>query len=252
MKKVLVTGMSGLIGSVVRERLGHLYQLSALNRRVVPGVPTTLANVANLDAILPAFDGVDAVVHLACHIGADDEWDAMLSANIAGTYNVYEAARLSGVNRVVLGGAAGVVMFYQKEAPFGAIIEGRYDEAPFPPPTITRNWPVRPFNIYGCTKVWSEAVARYYADAHGIASVVLRIGRVPHDDRPAPGRDRDFVTWCSHRDIARAIQRGLDAPLTEPYVVVDAVSRNRWGIWDYRYAEEAIGYVPQDSADDFR
>jgi len=252
MKKVLVTGMSGIIGTVVKERLGNLYELSALNRRDVPGVPTTRADLADLEAILPAFEGVDAVVHLACHIGADDEWDGMLSTNIAGTYNVYEAARLAGVKRVVYGSAVGVVMLYQKEEPFGAIIDGRYDEAPYPPPTITRNWPVRPFNLYGCTKVWGETVARYYADAHSIPSVVLRIGRVPDDDRPGPGRDRDFVTWCSHRDIAQAIQRGLDAPLKESFVVVDATSQNKWGLWDYAYAKEAIGYVPQDSADDYR
>ena len=252
MKKVLVTGMSGMIGTQVKNRLGHLYNFSALNRSDVPGVPTTRADLSNLNAILPAFEGVDAVLHLACHIGTDDEMDAMLGANIAGTYNVYEAARLAGVKRVVLGSAAGVVTFYQKEEPFGAIFEGRYDEAPFPPPTISRNWPVRPFNMYGCTKVWGEAVARYYADAHGIPSVVLRIGRVPEDDRPQPGKDRDFVTWCSHRDIAQAIQRGIDAPVKESFVVIDAVSRNKWGIWDYEYAKEAIGYVPQDSADDYR
>jgi hypothetical protein len=60
------------------------------------------------------------------------------------------------------------------------------------------------------------------------------------------------VTWCSHRDIAQAIQRGIDAPLKESFVVIDAVSQNKWGIWDYDYARGAIGYVPQDSADDYR
>ena len=43
MDKVLVTGMSGLIGSLVRERLEGKYELHALNRRDVPGVPTHTA-----------------------------------------------------------------------------------------------------------------------------------------------------------------------------------------------------------------
>ena len=37
-KKVLITGMSGLIGGVVRRRLEETYDLSALNRSAVPGV----------------------------------------------------------------------------------------------------------------------------------------------------------------------------------------------------------------------
>ena len=40
MQKVLVTGMSGKIGTAVRARLEGKYELSALNRRDVPGIPT--------------------------------------------------------------------------------------------------------------------------------------------------------------------------------------------------------------------
>ena len=55
--RVLVTGMSGLIGSSLHEMLPDKYEWSALNRRDVPGVPTTQADIADLDAIRPAFDG---------------------------------------------------------------------------------------------------------------------------------------------------------------------------------------------------
>ena len=65
LKKVLVTGMSGLIGGLVRERLEGKYMLSALNRRPVPGVECHQADIADLDAIRPAFEGIDVVVHLA-------------------------------------------------------------------------------------------------------------------------------------------------------------------------------------------
>ena len=56
-KKVLVTGMSGLIGSLVRERIEGKYVLSALNRRPVEGIECHQGDIADLDAIRPAFEG---------------------------------------------------------------------------------------------------------------------------------------------------------------------------------------------------
>src|SRR5919197_1540202 len=93
---VLVTGMSGLIGGAVRRQLGARYELSALNRRAVDGVPCHQADIADLDAIQPAFKGVDAVVHLAASVGTRAPFDEVLRANVVGTYNVFEAARRAG------------------------------------------------------------------------------------------------------------------------------------------------------------
>ena len=58
MKKVLITGMSGLIGGILREHLEGLggYELSALNRRRVEGVECHQADIADLEAIRPAFE----------------------------------------------------------------------------------------------------------------------------------------------------------------------------------------------------
>ena len=48
-RKILVTGMSGLIGSVVRNRLESKYTLRALNRRRISGLECYQADIANLD-----------------------------------------------------------------------------------------------------------------------------------------------------------------------------------------------------------
>ena len=102
MKKVLITGISGLIGGLLRRQLVSEggYQLTGLNRRLVEGVRSFQGNVADLDGIRPAFEGVEVVVHLAAEL-PPTEWEEQLATNIVGTYNVYEAARLSGVKRVV-------------------------------------------------------------------------------------------------------------------------------------------------------
>ena len=72
MLKVLVTGSSGLIGGVVIRTLGDKYTFSGLDRAQTadaPDIPTTVADVSNFDAIRPAFDGMDAVIHLAADAG---------------------------------------------------------------------------------------------------------------------------------------------------------------------------------------
>ena len=52
--KVLITGMSGLIGGLLRDHLENLggYQLSALNRSRVEGIKCTQADIGNIDGLL--------------------------------------------------------------------------------------------------------------------------------------------------------------------------------------------------------
>src|SRR5688500_16425456 len=63
-KQVLVTGAEGVIGTAIRQRLSDRYDLRSLTRRP-RDFPSYVADIADLDAILPAFEGIDAVVHLA-------------------------------------------------------------------------------------------------------------------------------------------------------------------------------------------
>ena len=72
MKKVLITGMSGLIGGLLRNHLEKLggYDLSALNRRPVDGVECFQADISDFEAIKAAFVGKDVVVHLAAELMA--------------------------------------------------------------------------------------------------------------------------------------------------------------------------------------
>ena len=126
MKKILVTGMSGLIGGLLRDHLERLgsYELSALNRRRVEGVPCLQADIADLEAIKPAFQGIDVVVHLAAYTGDIDSWEGNLSGNIVGAYNVYEAARLAGVKRVIFASSGNAIRAFSLVEPYNAITEG--------------------------------------------------------------------------------------------------------------------------------
>ena len=249
MKKVLVTGMSGLIGGLLRRHLEETggYELSALNRRPVEGLPCLQADIGDLDAIRPAFAGIDVVVHLAAFTGEDlDSWEDNLSVNIIGAYNVYEAARLAGVKRVIFASSGNAIRAFSMVEPYKAIAEGRYDDVPRDFRKITHEQ-VRPEGVYGAAKVWGEALGRHFSDAYGISVLCVRIGTVPERDRPVLTRDR--AIYLSHRDVAQIFRKCIDAPDDLRYDIFLATSRNRWGYRDLEHPRRVLGYVPQDSAD---
>jgi nucleoside-diphosphate-sugar epimerase len=252
MRRVLVTGMSGLIGEATRRRLEGRFALRALNRRRLPGVDCHQADIADLDAITPAFRDVDAVVHLAAHVANADrrgEWDAVLRDNVVGTYNVFEASRRAGVKRVIYASSGATVSNIERDAPYAALAAGRYDEVG-EWPVLTHESPLRPNGLYGCSKIWGEALARHYADTTGMSMICLRIGHVSAADRPT--KPREFSVWCSRRDIAQAVERSLEAPETVRFGIFFITSRNRWGYRDIEHARAVLGYVPQDAAEDHR
>lgn len=249
-KKVLVTGMSGLIGGVVRQRLAGQYELSALNRREVPGVKSFQADIAELEAIRPAFEGQDAVIHLAARAGNNHSWEEILQANLVGTYNVFEAARQAGVKRVIYASSGSTVGGWEREFPYNALVEGRYADVGESWPMITHESPTRPGGIYGSSKVWGESLARHFTDTSDLSIICLRIGLVNEEDRPS--QVRHFSVWCSQRDIAHMVEKCLAAPESLRYDIFFVVSNNKWNYRDLTHAREVIGFEPQDHAETYR
>jgi nucleoside-diphosphate-sugar epimerase len=249
MQKILVTGMSGLIGGAVKKQLEGKYQLYALNRRRVGGVECYQTDVSDFDAILPAFREKDVVVHLAAIVHGDQPWEDYLRNNIIGAYNVFEASRRAEVKRIIFASSGATVAGWERVFPYNAITEGRYDEVPSPWKILTHESPVHPKGIYGCTKVWGEALAQHYSDAYGISIICLRIGAVHSEDRPL--KPRDFANWCSQRDVASMVEKCIQAPESVKFDIFYVLSKNNWRYRDLEHAREVVGFVPQDTADKF-
>ena len=249
-EKVLITGMSGLIGGVVRSRLEGKYALSALNRRDVPGVQCHRADIADLEAIQPAFEGVDVVVHLAAIARGDATWEEVLKHNLTGTYNVFEASRRAGVKRIIYASSGSTISGCEQEFPYNVLAAGHYDEAPDTWQKLTHESPTYPSGLYGCSKVWGEALARHFSDAHGISMICLRIGAVNRENRPV--QPRTFSVWCSQRDIAQMVEKCVEAPDSVKFDIFFAVSNNKWSYRDVSHAREVVGFEPQDVAEDYR
>ncbi|XOV89096.1 MAG: NAD-dependent epimerase/dehydratase family protein [Pseudomonadota bacterium] len=250
MSKVLVTGMSGLIGTALRREIEGEHQLSALNRSSVAGVTTTRASLADLEAIRGAFEGQDIVVHLAAKISDSYGWDDLLATNVVGTRNVFEAAAQAGVKRIVFASSGATVAGWERVEPYRALVAGDYDRVPEHLPLIDETMPTRPANLYASTKVWGEAIARHYADSFDLSIVCLRIGWTSAEDRPT--EPRHYAVWNSQRDVVSAFRLAMTADLEERFETLFVLSNNHRGYRNIDRARRLLGFEPADSAEDYR
>ena len=252
-KKVLVTGVAGRVGAVLRNALSGRYELSGIDRVEVPGSSSTVADLADLSAMLPAFEGKDAVVHLAAEARhtPDIWWDLLMPDNVVATANVFDAAKRAGVGRVVFFSSMHVNGLYERDHPYSAIAQGEYGELqPAEIPLVTHDMPTRPDGAYAATKIFGEALGRYYAEEHGMTVICVRLGTVGRED--SPGTDmRSYVSWISHRDLAHMVERCIEATGIT-YDVFFGASGNTWKIYDTPRAWRVLGFEPQDNAERFR
>ena len=250
-KRVLITGASGLIGGVLRQALGEKHELGGVDKRPVPGFDSLVADMTDLDAIQPAFEGVDTVVDLAAVPDFDIPWDPVYENNIPSTYNALEASRRAGVRRVVFASSNHVTGMYENDLPYSDIVAGRYDGLdPATVPYVTTDMPIRPDGPYGIAKAFGEAAGRHYSDRYGLSVVCLRIGTLNREGRPLNARH--FATLLTHGDLAHLVDRCIEAPDDLRFAIFYGVSNNKWRFWDIANSRKAIGYEPKDSAQGWR
>jgi uronate dehydrogenase len=229
---VLITGAAGRIGTWLRGGLPERgWAVRCLDvvpvTDVRPGEEHLVADVTDLAAMVDATEGASAVVHMG-GISGESTWPAISHANIEGTYCVLEAARRSGVSRVVLASSNHATGFTPR--PDGGLLR----EVDAPP---------RPDTYYGVAKVTMEALGSLYVDRYGLDVVCLRIGSA----FPEPTTTRQLATWLSPGDTVSLVDAALTAP-SPGFSVVWGVSDNTRRWWDLS-AARALGYEPADDAE---
>lgn len=233
MKRIVITGAAGKIGSVLRKGLRGAYPLIRL-LDVAPlgnteeGEELFATDVRDIVALRKAMVGIDCVVHLA-GVPDEAEWEKVLRLNIDGCYNVFDAARSQNVKRVIFASSNHAVGFHRRER--------LIDDAAA----------LRPDSRYGVSKVFGEALGRLYADKYGLSVACLRIGSFRTPDRPTEARH--LFTWISHRDTVQLVRRCIDHPRYH-FVVVYGISNNLRRLWDNTNAA-FLGYQPEDDAETF-
>ena len=246
-KNVLVTGLAGKIGRIIRKNLSKEYNLSGLDLIETDGYPSHVGDLSDLESILPAFTGINTVVHLAADPDHQGNWETNLKNNIIGTRNVYEAARLEGVQRVIFASSNHALGFHPlKDNPYKQIYDGDFSNVRQPIIPLSTE-AVRPDGYYGVSKSFGESLGSYFNDEYGLSVICMRIGWVMEPDDPtfSPAA---LSLWMSHADTANLIRKCIDGPQSVGYAVIYGMSANTYGIWDMEPGKKIVGYEPQDNA----
>lgn len=231
MKKLVLTGAAGRLGSYLREPLAQMCD-ALVSTDIVddlgtlhPGETYVKADLSSLDAMLSVLEGADMVVHFGA-IGDEAPWDDILQSNIIGAYNVWEAAYRLGVRRVVYASSVHAVGMYPKF------------------PAIGLDTPHRPDTYYGLAKCFAEDLASLYWDKRGVEAVCMRIFSCAQVTNP-----RAVGTWLSYDDLIQLVQRSIDTPVTG-FTTVYGISNNDRAPVDNAQAAH-LGYRPKDNAEVF-
>ena len=251
--KILITGIAGTIGTILASDLEGDHEVHGLDTRPVARPNTAAVDLRDASAMASAFRAKDVVIHLAADRRHEVEigWDDLMGPNVVATANVFDAARTSGVRRVIFASSMHVMGGYESDEAYRSIVSGRYGGlAPDDVPLVGGDMPVRPDSRYAASKAFGEALGRYYADAESMEVVSVRIGAITENDRPGVDQ-RSWVAWFSQRDVAGFFRACVERPGLR-HEVLYAASANRWKIYDTPYAWRVLGFQPTDNAEDFR
>jgi uronate dehydrogenase len=237
-KRVLVTGSAGAIGQPVCQWLrqrGH--SVRGFDLRPTPGLEDfVVGNSSNQADVQAAVEGMETVIHLAAYPYDGDFITDLLEPNVRGLYHVCDAARRSGIGRVVLASTLQVVSGHGWN-------RGTIHIEHVPAPT----------NHYALTKAWAELLGDMYARCYGLSVISVRIGWLPRNAEEARRLAEHEIgpaVYLSHDDAKRFFERCVESPTPGPSesAIVFATSRPpEREILDLEPARRILDYEPNDT-----
>jgi UDP-glucose 4-epimerase len=158
--KIVVFGASGFVGRNVVERLSGGHDVLAADIAQVefpPNVEFRKTDITDMESVLEAVKGSDAVVHLAVSQLTKSLDSPVLNTrvNIMGTLNVLEACRNTEAKKIIFSSASSLV--------------GDVHYAP-----VDEKHPTNPKTPYAVSKLSCEHYIRVYHELYGIDHVTFR------------------------------------------------------------------------------
>ena len=229
--RIGITGGAGKVGTALRAVLSPQFAAVRIIDLVEPrdlreNETFVSADMSDLGQLTPSLTGLDGIVHLA-GLNSEHNLQQTLQINVLGASNLYEAARLNGITRIVLGSSNHAMGFYRRDQRVGS-----YDQ-------------MRPDTLYGLSKCWAELTGGLYFDKAGIRTLSIRIGNA--QERPTTPRSLEI--WISPGDLAQLCVIGVTHPDID-CTVVYGVSAGGGGWYDNSEADR-LGYRPADRIVDF-
>ena len=211
---ILITGGSGLVGAYTVAMLLERGERPvvfdvALNERLLSAVGVDPAKVSlirgdmmDLPALISALrdNDCDRIIHLAAFLGEEVQRRPYsgVRLNFMGTVNVFEAARLEKVARVIFPSSGTVYL--------GSLGEGvgKIDES----------IPMNPPSVYAATKASCEFMGRAYAKRYGFEFICLRYTGGLYGPSPAALKATREIAI---QQMIRAAVKGEAAQISWPY-----------------------------------
>ena len=231
LKKIVLTGAAGRLGSYLREPLTRLTSnlistdINGDIGKLYPGENFFKADLTDLPALEKIFSEADMIVHFGAFVD-EAPFEKLLGPNFVGSYNVWEAARRNKAKRVIYASSIHAVGMYPTNK------------------TIGVNVPHRPDTFYGLAKCFTEDLGKMYWEKCGIEAVCLRIASCAQVTSP-----RSLGSWLSYDDLIQLVTRAIDTPTTEFCIIYGVSNNDRATVSN----EEVrfLGYKPKDNAEEF-
>lgn len=231
LKKLVLTGAAGRLGSYLREPLSKLCD-ELLSTDIAddigtlyPGERYARADLAKYDQIDPLLKGADMVIHFGAIVD-EKPFEELLGPNFIGSYNIWEAGHQHGVRRIVYASSIHAVGMHKKRDFIGI------------------DAPHRPDTFYGLAKCFTEDLGSMYWDKRGLESVHLRILSAAQVNNA-----RALGSWLSYDDLIHLVTRAIDTP-SVGFSIIYGVSNNDRAPVDNTQAA-FLGYRPKDNAEQF-
>jgi NAD+ dependent glucose-6-phosphate dehydrogenase len=247
-KTVLITGASGNLGDKLSRFLSPNHSLRLLDRNPRGDGEILAADLSQRGDWTEQFRGVDTVFHLAADPTAQQTWPNVIAPNIDALIHVFLASVQAGVKRIVYASSNHIMGGYKDlTEPFLITT----DLPPLPGTKYVVESEVRDSTPYASAKLFGERLGKSLAERHQFTFIAVRLGWVrPGENRacdiPADREEWFQLMWLSNRDYLQLMQRCLEAPLREQFVIVHGMSANRGMRWDLGSTRRLLGYEPVD------
>jgi len=271
-RKVVVTGASGYIASLLLPAFRERYDLVLLDVRTtdregnpIDGIQIADLTDRNREKYRHFFQGADAIVHLGFTRAVDkndpvQDFYAEL-ANVEMAFHVYQTAAEEGVRRVVIASSNHAADYYER-----LILQDKFD-------VVTPD--IRPLsdNFYGWAKEAYEHLGFVYAvgriqyagvhpeeNTHPLENVQIRIGGPRETDMDTIEKGdllrmyRGLGAYISQRDLQQLFIKSIETEEIQdengvPFQVFYGISDNSQAFWSIVNARKVIGYAPEDNSE---
>lgn len=230
--KVLVTGSSGFIGKQICPFLeSRGFRLRGYDIRTSGNVEDFVeGRLEDMTTLRSAVRGMDTVIHLAACADDADFVTKLVPSNVIGIYNIFEAARIEKVRRIILASSVQTVNWEKQSNKFN----------------VTDRFPT---NFYGLLKIWAEDLGRMYSYLYSLSVIATRIGWIVRDKRDFDmirNTPRGRMLFLSYNDAKEFFFRCLLAPKIN-FAVLYALSRQPdEELFDMDPTRRLIGFEPRD------